>query len=270
MPTSPAVLVFIPIVVAFLAFCLVCGVFLIVRAKKTKIYHIIYLSIFFLLTFSYYILVFIAYIEETILWWPRIAIFQVALVTNLVFIQKAFYSGRKSPFNHILSLTVVLIVINIAIAIIRDLFHGGFLDEMVGRISLTAAGSAELAVVTLWQSRVSFVAYKKYKDDALEPHVKIRYLLFGLAGIVLLAFAALDIPATIIAMVGFLDYYVIEVISLLLILMYTVINFLTWVMPGWFKRFLNRNYGMAGPEAPLSEEEIMKHLEDAKGKSARD
>jgi hypothetical protein len=263
MVASPAIFLFIPIVVAFLAFCLSSGIFLVVRAVKTKLYHMIYLSVFFLLTFSYYILVFFSYIETAILWWPRICIYQVALVTNLMFIQKAFYSGRRSPFKFIFVLMLVLIVLNVTTAIIRDLFDGGFLDEVIGRVVLTTGGSTELAVVTLWQSHVSFKAYNKYKDGVLEPHVKMRYLLFGLAGMVLFMFAIIDVPATIIAMVAIFDYYIIEVVSLLLILIYTTINFLTWVMPGWFKRFLNRHYKTPGPEAPLSEDEIMKYLEDA-------
>jgi hypothetical protein len=265
MPTSPLIVVYAPLALAFLFFCLACSVFLVARAVKTRLYHIIYLSAYFLLTFFYFILVFFTYIDDFTFWWQRISIYQVAVIANLLFIQRVFYGKGRSPFRYIIAVILALVVINITTAIVRDVFDGGFADLVVGRVILTIGGSTELAIVTGWQSIVSFTAYKKYKGASIEPHVRTRYLLFGSSGVILFIFATIDVPATIIALAATYDYYIIETISIALILVYSVLNFLTWVMPGWLKRFLNRHYTPRDAEPTFTEGEIMKQLEDSSG-----
>lgn len=260
-------MVYAPLAFAFLSLCLICGLFLVARAIKTRLYHIIYLSAYFLLTFIYFILSFITYIETTSLWWPRVAIYQVAGVTNLIFIQKVFFGKSRSPFKHIMMIVIVLAVFNFITAVVRDTFDGQFLDLVVGRVLLTIGGSTELVIITGWQSRVSFSEYKKYKGIKIEPHVRARYLLFGTSGILLMIFGVIDVPATIISLVVAYDYYIIETISIIIILVYSILNFLTWVMPSRFKKFLNRNHGAPENEADISEEEIMKQLQEAKDKN---
>lgn len=268
MSTSPLIIIYAPLALAFLFFSLACGLFLVARLIKTRLYHIIYLSVYFLLLFVNFTLQFITYIEPASLWWPRISIYQVAVITNLIFIQKVFYGKTRRPFNYIFTIIIILTIFNVIIAIMRDVFDNQYADLVVGRVLLTIGGSTELAIVTWWQSAVSFAAYKKYKEVNIEPHVRARYFLFGLSGIILFLFALIDVPATIFSLVITYDYYIIETVSIILILVYSVLNFLTWVMPARFKNFLNRHYVAPKVGTDLSEEEIMKLLEETKDKNA--
>ena len=227
------------------------GVILIIRARKTKLtnYYALAITIFFeCIGYLFYTSIlnnlFIFYVFMAAMWVPLI-----------IFIDKTFYQEKKSPFKFFLLLTIILAIIKIvAVAIYQFGPIQDFNALFLARISLSIA----LGSTALWLNSASYTSYIKIKsDEGVEPWIKTRYLL-----VCFYTFAQIGIAIT----WPFFPYdksiniwYILGALSLVL---FIFAQFLAWVMPAGFKKWLNRNYKPGEKEEDLSEDEIMKSFKE--------
>jgi uncharacterized membrane protein (DUF485 family) len=219
-------------------------------ALRQKLPNLLWLAAFFYVTGTGDI--FMTLSPLTNLLWPfnlAVGLGEVALV---MFIQKTFYRDRKSPW-------LIFMVIALAL-LVADMVYATFLPYYS-------------PFNWIWLIWVGYKAYKQIAADrAVEDWVKVRYKLviaYSLAALVaplytvLMVIALYIIPAfamvlfatnvTLVAQVGILVFVTIGI----------ALEYLAWVMPEGYRKWLNRNYQPPEPdnaELNLSEEEIMRKL----------
>ncbi len=181
--------------------------------------------------------------------WPFFLAVGLGEIMLVMFIQKTFYQDRKSPYQIFLLIAVAILA--------ADLFYALFLPYYS-------------PFNWLWLIWVAYPAYKKIAaDPAIEDWVKARYKLiiaYSLAALAAPLYTILTLIALLIpAMVGWLyaptSTLVAQVAILVFVTIGIVLEYLTWVMPEGYRRFLNRNYQppvQDKAELELSEEEIMR------------
>ena len=177
----------------------------------------------------------------------------IPMIFALLFVQKVFYSEKKSPVKKIFPIFAVVLIINLVI------FSLQFVNQAVGLSIYNIYGKLTMAALALLA--YSFEIYAPIKEWTkiralnIENHVKTRYWLFGISQIAYtittLTFYAVDPtqggenPVV----------FVLTIITFAIMGFYVFGTYLTWFMPDWFKKLLN------GPEQEieeeLSEEEIM-------------
>jgi hypothetical protein len=177
-------------------------------------------------------------------------------IAMVIFIHQTFYRGRKSPWLLFMGIAILVTITNVYLPLVNPYYFPSF--SPFNWIWLIVAG---------------LQAYKQIAADAnVENWIKTRYKL-------VIAYSALALLAPIQSI-----FYIIALLfpsetpfymtPLSLVMNYTVfvatmvvvvLQYLAWVMPKAYMRFLNRNY-QAPSEAVLSgmsmsEEEILKQLQ---------
>lgn len=221
--------------------------------RRQKLPNLFWLAAFFYITgFGD---VFITLSPVTNLMWPFFLAVGLGEVALVMFIHKTFYQDRKSPY---------LFFMVIALAILAyDMYSLFAFPESTFLPHYNPFN-------WLWLIVVGSQAYKRIATDrAVEDWVKARYKLiiaYSLAALVaplysILVVIAMFSPAfaasffvptiQLVAQVGILIFVTIGI----------VLEYLAWVMPERYRKWLNRNYQPPGQDqAELSEEEIMSKL----------
>lgn len=167
----------------------------------------------------------------------------------VMFIHETFYRDRRSPYLVFLFLAIVVSVANLvmkAMGINADL--------------ATTLSAIQTAVVWLWHAMVAYRAYTSLaKQRFVADWVKARYRMMvtyaALAVVVQFAVLRLYLPGP--------GASIISIVAFLCAVTSVVFQFLVWVMPESFRRWLDRNYRSPEPddeEFEMSEEEIMREL----------
>jgi len=227
------------------------GAILINRARKTKLTNLYALAITIFcecIGYAFYTSIlnnlFIFYLFMSVMWVPLI-----------IFINKTFYQEKKSPFKFFLLLTSILAIVKI---VALSLYQFSPIQDsnllLLGRFSLSIA----LGSTAVWLNYASYTSYSKIKsDEGVEPWIKARYLL-----VFFYTIAQMGIAIT----WPFFPYdksiniaYILGALSLVI---FIITQFLAWVMPAGFKKWLNRNYTPSDAKEELSEEEIMKSFKE--------
>ena len=170
-------------------------------------------------------------------------------VCLILFIRQTFYRDRQSPWVIFMAITLL----------------GGLAMLLVGLNDPTSGAipqivSVVLACNWLWHTVIAVQAYRVAASDrVVEDWVKARYrLMIAYCGIGLLLpvlgglNAVFEIPRSV-------SRPIIGLVSIASI----VLQYLAWVMPAGYRRWLNRNYQPPvedEAELALSEEEIMQRL----------
>lgn len=178
----------------------------------------------------------------------------IAVWCHLIFIKKTFYKDRKSPISILLALTIPVTIVHWILSGIYDIgLNTSLLFSFVARILYSVLTYISLG----WMAYSLIKSYSKIrKNKMLEPWIKARYLLvityvFGKLMIgILLPISPQDQLAL------HWSLSVMAVVSFIIILA----QFLAWVMPEGFKKWLNRNFTVQEEEI-FSEEELLKRLE---------
>jgi len=214
---------------------------------RQKLPNLIWLAAFFYLTGTGDI--FLTLSPVTNLLWPFFLTHGLGEVTLVMFIQKTFYQDRKSPYLIFMALALAVLAADMIYAVFLP-YHSPF--------------------NWIWLLWVGYQAYKRIAADrAVEDWVKARYKLiiaYSLAALVAPLWTILylitlvapafatwlfDPTALVVAQVGLLVFVTIGI----------VLEYLAWVMPGRYQKWLNRNYQPpTQDEGELSEEEIMSQL----------
>ena len=133
-----------------------------------------------------------------------------SLLSLAFFIKFTFYQGRKSPFLLVIASLTILRVVEIFFKLIFN-FQPGFSYPSM-----------------MWYSYSVFKSYKNFRKLKIGVWLKIRYLMLGISTIIYLIDTSLSILLIIndFSVILFLTYA-----SVFDILLFTVVNFIAWVIP---------------------------------------
>ena len=225
--------------------------------RRQKLPNLLWLAAFFYITGIGDI--FITLSPTTNLLWPFFLAVGLGEVMLVMFIHKTFYQDRKSPY-------LIFMVIALGILVV---------DMVLLRVNPEQTYLPHYNPFNwLWLIWVGYQVYKKVANNpAVEDWVKARYRLiiaYSLAALVaplysitsLIPYISQDFGAwfytgttgpiiQLVAQVGILAFVTIGI----------VLEYLAWVMPERYRKWLNRNYQPPMQDkAELSEEEVMRKL----------
>jgi hypothetical protein len=223
--------------------------------QRHKLSNLLWLAGFFYITGTGDIFITLSPVTNII--WPFFLAVGFGEVMLVMFIQKTFYQDRKSPY---------LIFMVIALAI-----FGASLYMLANQMAFLPYYSP---FNWLWLIWVGYQAYKKIAtDQTVEDWVKARYKLiiaYSLAALVapiytILTLLPFVIPSVAVWLFAPTSILVAQVGILVFVTIGIALEYLAWVMPERYRRYLNRNYRAPMPdeaELGLSEEEIIQRLQD--------
>lgn len=251
-----------PIVTMTITWILVAARFIIAVqltrvGRRQKLPNLLWLAAFFYTTGMGDI--FITLSPMTGLLWPFFLAVGLGEVMLVMFIHKTFYQDRKSPY-------LIFMVIALSILVV---------DLVSLRVNPEQTYLPHYNPFNwLWLIWVGYQAYKKIAaNPAVEDWVKARYRL-----IIAYSLAALAAPLySIISIIPYVSqsfgawFYTeptgptIQLIAQVGILVFVtigiVLEYLAWVMPENYRKWLNRNYqSPVHDKAELSAEEVMRKL----------
>lgn len=234
--------------IIFLVFRVITGAFLFKTWRQTKKNTLLILVIFFFMNaFSLLFLVFgniMLYDVNTIL----------TMAVGLIFIDRTFYQDRKSPFKLLLALTLVIGALTIISFTMFELSI--FFQPNIAFLLHNIFVGADFVIFGLWSFIAASSSLKSFSSsDAVEPWVKGRYKLVKFYSICIILVGSLTLFTPVEGTVNW---------ALLVILVANILRIagetITWVMPNFLKKYLNRGYDSHDRSLELSEEEIMEGM----------
>src|SRR5271157_5145123 len=241
-----AAYLFMFIVILFLvAFLIASGAYLLKRGIVTQMLSLIILASFYLSLAVTIIAQILQEIQAPISYLFFTIALQFTVFSSLFFTWRTFRPRFKRTYMILLIILTIEGITNIFSAILEDL-AGTYVP---GRIGRTITSALQLSLTALTQAVLSFRDYNGLKITHLPPHIIGRYLLFGIAGI-LVPILDVDTTGTFLDIAGILEYAFSLGIELLLALAYCLLSFLAWVMPGPFKRAIDRDYSISKADLP--------------------
>ena len=155
-----------------------------------------------------------------------------SLLSLAFFIKFTFYQGRKSPFLLVIASLTILRVVEIFFKLIFN-FQPGFSypsnSEVIPYLFIYILVIVSQSIlVMMWYSYSVFKSYKNFRKLKIGVWLKIRYLMLGISTIIYLIDTSLSILLIIndFSVILFLTYA-----SVFDILLFTVVNFIAWVIP---------------------------------------
>ncbi len=185
--------------------------------------------------------------------------FLVYMGINL-FTRNAFYSNRKNTFGPICIATTVTFVFLLIPKILMEMgiateFHDSLFWSYMDNI-LSIIGSA---FVFGWLALSAYNSLQQLKQSNIQPWVITRIKIILSSSVVVIF---INFPDLINVMTGFVISEVMNYLQIFIILFFMLTQYLAWVMPPFFKNYLNRNFDASkDDESVLSDDEIMKVME---------
>lgn len=253
---EPAEIIFILFGTIYVITSLLIGIYLLYRIKKTRLFHITWLSAFYIFM-GIEFFVRMAYLTENktgIVGGMTIAYCSVNLVSYLfliVFVKYTFFLHRKSPFLVIISTTIIIKII----FTISSLMYRVEFNLLIFNISKISAVYL-IVVPSLWLVYSALSVYKSVQKIEIQEWIKKRYLLVGISAMFL---AAHSVPSFLTPYKpDFGDPYIatLSITHAILILFSSSLSFITWFMPKRIKQYLNRGSQLV-EEKEFTEEELM-------------
>ncbi len=248
----------VPLYLIYVLLQLFVGIYLFYRFYKTKFRNLIPLALFFILTSFEGVM---SLLEFNII----IQVHQ--FIPNLVllfFIQYTFYKDRKSPFKILFFSIITLKVINFSIALIFPISIPMTASLTINQLPFYYIYLVIVFVIIslseLWLAYSALSYYFSNKKTNLEPWVKKRYLLIGIAALILSLEGVLWLflpPSP----EGFENpqSFIIGFLVVIVYTLFTLTSLIVWIMPKKLKNFFNRNYKNAH-DNKLSEEELLSQI----------
>ncbi len=232
----------------------VTGVFIIIKAVKSKTINLIHFGLS-LISLG------LASIPELFGSYSGAAIFRgIGLILVLFFIEKTFYEEKKSPFV----LFVICLIIGASFMAIFDLWSKVTPSKLLEYIR-DLSFAISIMIPFCWLTFASYSSYKLVKTLEIEPHIIKRYQILGVVAFINLipaTFLSVEIPLAITVMPDFSDIVLIGflVSSLLTIVFYYIL----WFMPTSVKNYFNKDYTpkVIEEDVEISEEELMKSIRE--------
>jgi len=195
-------------------------------ARRNKLVNLYWLSAHFLALVIALPFAAVGTIDNRWIFWTFISISEIVLI---FFIHTTFYRGRSSALWFFLTPAIV------------GLF-GGMYGTYIGNFELSAWFVYPNAVLIWgWHLVEAFRAYDNIEEDeSTEDWVKSRYSLMITYSILDLISAFLGVLTTTNLITG----SALALITVALNFASGITQILTWLMPEWFRRWLNRNQKM--------------------------
>jgi len=229
-------------------FYVIVGLLIIFKAYKANKTNVIYFGIVLLLNAVTYIglIVPLGLIQDVTRGW--------SMIFALIFTKLTFYQNRKGPFLIFLLIAIIAWILEIPMSLLSATMTDPNIYAFIGNVLF----GITLMIAAGWFSFASFEAHKEIKSLDLEPFQKKRYTLFGTSGALLAFGGFLFIFWTPAKLDDTLTLVVQGTVALVSVI-FVIINYLVWISPEFFKRYLNRGYKKTDSDEPeLSEEEIMR------------
>jgi hypothetical protein len=266
-PASTSVTVFAALAIPLLAFLTICGVYLIGRARLAKIPHVFFLGVSFLCLSGFYITIILRGLDIWVPFALSTSIGQLGVIALNLFVIKAFYPERPGVRKLMLVAVSVFAAITATTATVRDLPGVDPGMSVLLRMLHTVFATLQLSMASAFQASSSLLDYRKYRNEPVDRFVLFRYLAYGIAGLIVIASAWLDLVGTVFSILGMAEYEITQIIQVSFVFAFSLINLIVWVMPRWVKDLINKSKGRetADGEVQVDEEEIMRALTRASG-----
>jgi hypothetical protein len=176
-------------------------------------------------------------------------------IVMVMFIHQTFYRDRKSPYLIFMIIAVLFAVLDFKISLAST--------------KLLAFNPCNW----VWLIVIGYQSYKLIKTDkSVEDWIKVRYKL-----VIAYSFVALVTPVlTVMGVVSHFFPFVTTILDSLLLgfvvlgslIAFVVLEYLAWVMPSFYRRFLNRRYQpieqSSGFSFEMSEEDVLRSFQPVK------
>jgi hypothetical protein len=219
-----------------------CAIHVTRRLAQVKSIELTLLAAVFWFSMIYFIAMVLRTVGLAVPYALGIAIIQASIWCMYWFVHKAFFAGRKSPFKVLIPIALAIAVTLVCIGFVRDATPQGtiaydqirWMHTVFSALQFMLGGSCQMVI-----SLLEFNKQRKYRS--VLPHVIYRYLFFGLSGILMMAQAVSDVIWTYLDLTSDAGYVIASLFNTLVSLGYSITLFLTWVMPSWFARYLDRH-----------------------------
>lgn len=239
----------------FLGVYLVVGIFFSIRAYQTRLHHLIYGGISFSLMAISQIIAFLfnfPKVTETVL-------IAIAFVMCVVFSNLTFHKKSTSPFPLLVLIvtlvnSIIFFVFNFLrmIADSAPLYYATIIHDFIYR-----------SIIFGWLGWSSLTAYKKIKDQDIEPWIITRYKIVSTVSFLICFERLVRIFQPWYQEFGdpnYLESYIVFGIISIMAIIFAVGFALAWFMPHKLKRFLNKGY-QSIEDKDYSEEELLDMIE---------
>lgn len=242
-----AAYVFMFITILFLLAVLIAsGAYLLKRVIVTRIFSFLILALAYL---SLGVMI-IAQILQEIQAPISYIYFTIALECTVFFSLSFTWRTFKLKFKLIYYILLIILIIEGIVNIFSAILEDSPGTYIVGRIGRIFASALQLSLTALMQAVLSYRDYNGLKSTRLPPHIIKRYFLFGIASMLIPFLDVVDIIGNFLDIAGILEYTFSIAIELLLALAYCILSFLAWVMPGPFKRAIDKGYATSVADLP--------------------
>ncbi|TFG26026.1 MAG: hypothetical protein EU532_10900 [Promethearchaeota archaeon] len=240
---------------------LIVSAFLLVKMFQTKQYNLLPLILFFILN-SIRMIIY-AFTPYIILY---LIIIQIPNILLLIFIKLTFFRNKKSPFKFFLITLILVRSIDLWIRLqygitipMREPLDESYL---IYYYSILLSISLSFLFSHLWLGIVSIKYYKSLKSIKIEPWIKKRYQIIGIASIIY----AFSIFLYYVIPYNFIpgqDLFSIIFVAILtsFVVFYSSAMFIAWVMPTRLKTYFNKDYQIIS-DKEFEENELLELIKE--------
>ena len=244
---------FLVLFVIFIGIMIIVSVLLFIKAKERKMKNLFIVGLGFIALPIGFIGDFAFNLGAIFL---EVFVF-ICFVLAVVFTNMTFYKDRQKEANIVLIITVVLGVIQLILIIINIDIEINRPFEYYLRISLDFL---YIFLVFNWLGFSSYTAFKRFRDQEIEPWIKARYKMITVFSFIM-SFHGIPVffqpigvrwgdPSNVISLLIF-------GITSILTFIFSVGFLLAWLMPNWLKDKLNKDYEPK-EDRVFSEEDLMR------------
>ncbi|MFX0072827.1 MAG: hypothetical protein ACFFAO_17245 [Candidatus Hermodarchaeota archaeon] len=231
-----------------------------IKAKTTKLYNMLPLSIFFLFSAIQPIL--------SLMTLPSIffqIIHYIPAICLLIFVKLTFYRDKKSPFKLFMFIVITLKIVSLLIGIFIAPFTFPMLStvskkEIIYFLIYKLIACVNLTISYSWLAYSALKYHQTIKHQSIEPWIKRRYQIIGFSALILLieAVAILFWPNS---AEGLRDpqALLIGFIMTLETVIFSIGSIIGWMMPKKLKNYFNKDFTY-GIEEPLDEDKLLEKI----------
>ena len=259
----PLVLIFYIFLVIFIFSLLITGTYLLLRAFQVKLKNLYFMAFGLVIIAVGYIGRYAFNLGNN---FEEIFV-SSGFILIVIFTNQTFHKNRNSQGIHIL-------IIIICLAIFMVVFHAEYVYFFVIEIPLERSPftfylkqGVDLVFTFLtfaWMSWSSNEAFKKLKNQDMQPWIKARYKLISISSFLISLegipemFRPWNVPST---EITHLSVLIIFGITAILAMICALIFILAWFMPNSLKNYYNKDFSIIEDEE-FSEEELLKILSE--------
>ena len=253
-------LIFLLFIITFLTTIMITGIFLLIRAYKTKLFNLVYAGMSWLLmgiSNIGLVLFKINIVYSSIFGLTSFVLF-------VVFTNSTFHKEQKSLLPEVILITAILLA---AFTWYLNLLRVLWNNPIEIYTAKSIIDCIFRLIVMNWMARSSYKVYKEIKEHDIEPWIKVRYkILYIFSPLLgLYAFVVMFQPWNVqFGDSNNLQSYIVFGIVAIIAIVFSIAFLLAWLMPSKFKNYLNKGYEPLESKEYSQEEiiEIFKYLGD--------